>query len=597
MRFKKFASLAISAAMTMSLLTGCGGDTGSTESTSGSGSGATETKTEASGSGENDTQASGGSGQLVANHDEEYTVEFYNVAANFQGVQPGWYGKIVKDKFNLNLNIIAPQVSGDGAALYQTRCAAGNLGDLIILDNADMSECVDAGLVYDLKGIIENYPNLMKFQSQIEEFNKQMGDGSGIYAIPLEMNNNGPTDYKQLHVYTYPRMGWDMYNEAGAPDLQNLDDLLACLKKIQDAHPTNDKGDSAYAISLWKDWDSDYMECVAQLTKWYGQEVNGSVLIGTDNSISPLTDKDGAYYKMLKFLFKANQMGLVDPDSATQDWNAVVSKMQDKRIYLYWYSWQYGFWNSPARGEEGVNYVEIPVADTNLYQPSDTYYGDGRVIGVGSQVTDEQLARLMEFLDWYASPEGVQIQHAGTEGLTYTIENGKYTPTEDGLNRFSAEVKVPDELGGGNWNDGNNMINQWIVASCDINPDTGEPYSDQMWSTTIEMNQTKTTKEWTEKFGAKDDVEYLLKNNMMTVVPSINMSLAIDTTDVSLARKQCGDTIKEASWRMVFASDEADFDAQWDAMCTELDGLGYADVVAFDTEKYTPMLDARKAAQ
>ena len=59
-------------------------------------------------------------------------------------------------------------VSGDGAALYQTRCAAGNLGDLIILDNADMSECVDAGLVYDLKGIIENYPNLMKFQKQIE---------------------------------------------------------------------------------------------------------------------------------------------------------------------------------------------------------------------------------------------------------------------------------------------------------------------------------------------------------------------------------------------------------------------------------------------
>ena len=596
MRFKKFASLAVASAMTMSLLAGCG-DTG-TGSTEESGGGATEAKTEAS-SGEDKTEDSGngGGGQLAANHDEEYTVEFYNVAANFQGVQPGWYGKIVKDKFNMNLNIIAPQVSGDGAALYQTRCAAGNLGDLIILDNADASECVDSGLIKDLKGTIENYPNLWKFQSQIEQFNKQIGDGNGIYAIPLEMNNNGPTDYKQLHVYTYPRMGWDMYNEVGAPELKNLDDLLKCLQDIQKAHPTNDKGDSAYAISLWKDWDSDYMECVAQLTKWYGQEVNGSVLIGTDNSIAPLTDKEGAYYKMLKFLFQANQMGLVDPDSATQDWNAVVSKMQDKRIYLYWYSWQYGFWNSPARGEEGVNYVEIPVADTNLYQPSDTYYGDGRVLCVGSQVTDEQFARLMEFLDWYASPEGVQIQHAGTEGLTYTVENGKYTPTEDGLNRFSAEVTVPDDMGGGNWNDGNNMINQWIVASCDINPDTGEPYSDQMWSTTRKMNETKTTKEWTEKFGAADDVEYLLNNNMMTVVPSINMSLAIDTTDISLERKQCGDVIKEASWRMVFASDEADFDAQWDEMVSQLDGLGYADVVAFDTDKYQPMLDARKAAQ
>ena len=595
MRLKKVTSLALTAAMGMSLLAGCGGSSEGT--TAAATDSKTEAATESSGGGDEGTTEAASGGQLVANHDTEYTVDFYNVAANFQGVQPGWYGKIVKDKFNMNLNIIAPQVSGDGAALYQTRCASGNLGDLIILDNADMSECVDAGLVMDLNGIIQNYPNLMKFQSQIEAFNKQIGDGSGIYAIPLEMNNNGPTDYKQLHVYTYPRMGWDMYNEVGAPELKNTDDLLNCLKAIQDAHPTNDKGDPAYAISLWKDWDSNYMECVAQVTKWYGQEVNGSVLIGTDNSITPLTDKNGAYYKMLKFFFQANQMGLVDPDSATQDWNAVVSKMQDKRIYLYWYSWQYGFWNSPARGEEGVNYVEIPVADTNLYQPSDTYYGDGRVIGVGSQVSEENLARLMEFLDWYASPEGVQIQHAGTEGLTYTVENGKYVPTEDGLNRFSAEVAVPEDMGGGNWNDGNNMINQWIVASCDINPETGEPYSDQMWSSTIELNQTKTTKEWTEKFGAKDDVEYLLKNNMMTVVPSINMSLAIDDTDTSLIRNQTGDVIKEASWRMVFATDEADFEAQWDEMVAQLDGLGYADLVKFDTEKYQPMLDARKAAQ
>lgn len=111
------------------------------------------------------------------------------------------------------------------------------------------------------------------------------------------------------------------------------------------------------------------------------------------------------------------------------------------------------------------------------------------------------------------------------------------------------------------------------------------------------MNQTKTTKEWTEKFGAADDVEYLLNNKMMTVVPSINMALAIDSTDISLIRKQCGDIIKDSSWRMVFAKDDADFEAQWDAMASQLEGLGWADLVAFDTEKYGPMLEARKAAQ
>ena len=48
---------------------------------------------------------------------------------------------------------------------------------------------------------------------------------------------------------------------------------------------------------------------------------------------------------------------------------------------------------------------------------------------------------------------------------------------------------------------------------------------------------------------------------------------------------------------MVFAKDDADFEAQWDDMSAQLDGLGWEELTAFDTEKYQPMLDARKAAQ
>jgi multiple sugar transport system substrate-binding protein/putative aldouronate transport system substrate-binding protein len=48
---------------------------------------------------------------------------------------------------------------------------------------------------------------------------------------------------------------------------------------------------------------------------------------------------------------------------------------------------------------------------------------------------------------------------------------------------------------------------------------------------------------------------------------------------------------------MVFAKDDADFEAQWDAMAEQLNGLGWEDLVNFDTEKYGPMIEARKAAQ
>ncbi len=40
------------------------------------------------------------------------TVDVYDGLANYMGIQNGWFGKVVKDKFNMELNIIAPQRRG-----------------------------------------------------------------------------------------------------------------------------------------------------------------------------------------------------------------------------------------------------------------------------------------------------------------------------------------------------------------------------------------------------------------------------------------------------------------------------------------------------
>lgn len=590
MKKRILAKLLVTALAVSTVLGGCGNG-GQEKGTTDAVSSGDNSSTGGSASAEGDGQAA-----TAVSHDQELTLEVYDVASNYQGLQTGWYGKILKDKFNLVLNIIAPQVSGDGEALYQTRTAAGNLGDIVLLDNADMLECVDVGLIKDISGDIKNYPNLMKYWEQIEKFNQGIGDG--IWAIPTEMNTNGPTAYMSETVSSMPRIPWDFYTELGRPELNNLDDLLNVLADMQAAHPTNEAGDKAYGMTLWKDWDSTSIENVNQLTKWYGQEVNGSVLIGEDNSIMPLTDKDGAYYKMLKFFFKANQLGIVDPDSATQDWNTTCDKMKQKRTYLVWNNWMQGFTNSPEIGEKGANYMGMPLGDMKVFQTSDYYYGSGRVFGIGAQVSEENKLRILEFLDWLASPEGLTIQHAGTEGIIYTVnEDGKYTLTEDGYNRFTSEIMIPEDQGGGNWTDGNNQVNQWIVASIEMNPETGETFVPDLWASYLEKNNTKTTKEWRELYGAQNEVEYLKNNGMMSPVPSINMSLAIDTTDIGLIRSQCKTIVCDTSWKAIFAADEAAFDALWDDMCKQLDGFGWQDLVKFDTEKYQPVIDARKAAQ
>lgn len=577
---KKLVSLLCAVAMTVTMLAGCGGATDSGSGSSSSGGSSTV------------------SGSGSAGSEETMTLEFFDVAANYQGVQTGWFAKVVKDRFNIELNIVAPQVAGD--AIYQTRASSGNLGDILILESGQFKECVEAGLVKDISGEIGNYSNLAAFKEQIDMLNNGLeGNDGKTYGIPTEMMNSSPTSYSQDVIYSSPLLRWDLYKELGCPDIKDLDGLLDVLEQMKNNHPTNDVGDACYPLSLWPDWDGgDGMLGIAnvvQLTTWYGEKIKGSVILKPDGSFIPLTDKNGTYYKMLKFLYTANKRGLVDPDSATQDWNSACAKMSAGQVYLMWYSWQVGFWNSTDRLKDGTAFIFTPVQDQNYYTDADSYYGSGRVFAVGSQVDDAKYKKIMEFLDWYASPEGLMFQHDGIEGFNYEKGSDGRLYIKNS-NALMDNLPVPEEWGGAGYNDGNNAINQWIVSANAINPLTNETYSTNYWSTYKEETMTDMKKEWAEKFGAAEPVEYMKKNNKLVISPNVSVSLPTDSADIAVVRNQCNETVCDYSWRMIYAADDAAFDSMWDEMTTTLDGFGFQDLVKFDTDKHTIELNAKKAA-
>ncbi len=541
----------------------------------------------------------GGNNTGTNNQNKLLSLEVYDVAANFQGVQGGWFGKIIKDKFNIELNIIAPQVSGDAKALYQTRTSAGKLGDIIILDNADLQDCIKAGLIADITKDVQNSTYLKQYLEQYTVFNTGLeGNAEGkIYGLPCQITNTSPTSYSETEVYSSPMLPWDYYTEIGAPEMKNLDDLLNVLEQIQAKHPKNDAGDANYAISLWSDWDGTSIETVNQIVKWYGYEVNGSILLGVNGDMKELTDDDGAYLKMLRFFYDANKRGLIDPDSGTQDWDTACTKMKNKQVLLFWYSWQRGFWNTPDRANDRNAYIYAPVADMNFYQTSDTYYGDGRAFAVGAHLDEATKARVMQFLDWLISPEGLTYIHDGLEGYNYTVNaDGTYTLTEDGMYALMENREVPAEFGGGGYADGMSQINQWPMAGISINPNTKETYSSNYWKSYLEANKTTMTNEWSQKYGAENQVEYLISKGQLKPVPSINMILPSDSTDIALIRGQVGDLICDTSWRMIFAKDENEFKKMWSDMKVSLEGLGWKQLVEFDKAKYQKIVDARKEA-
>lgn len=594
MGFKKVLSLLLVLSfVAVTALTGCGNTAGDNKDVATAATSADSASETDSGSKTEDE------GATAISHDKQLTIDIYDVAANYQGLQSGWFDKVVKDRFNLALNILAPQVAGD--ALYQTRISSGNLGDIVLLEQTDFKDCYQNGLIKDISAEITNWSNLAGYMDQINVFNKGLpeNDAGKIYGIPCQMTNTSPTSYSQDVIYSSPLLRWDLYNAIGAPEIADLKGLLDALEAIQKIHPKNEAGDPAYAMTLWPDWDGgDNMLGIAnvvQLTTWYGEKIKGSVVLKPDGTFYKLTDKAGTYYKMLHFLYEAQQRGLVDPDSKDQDWNAVYPKITAGQVHLLWYSWQVGFWNTKEKLDNGSAFIFTPVKDQKYYADSDTYYGSGRVFGVGAGVDDEKYARIMEFLDWYASPEGLTFQHSGIEGFNYTVgADGKFTIMNE--NALMDNLPVPAEYGGGGYNDGNNAINQWIVDAISTNPNSGEPYNKDYWSTYKASIQTQMKRDWAAKFGAAEPAEWMKKNNVLLVSPNVSVSLPSDTNDVAVYRNSCGEVLEEYSWKMIFCGSDAKFDALWDEMVEQMNGNGYEDLAKFDLEKWQIELDVKNAA-
>lgn len=193
---------------------------------------------------------------------EFLTIEVFGSQSNYQGLQSGWFGKIVKDKFNMELNIIAPNVAGGGDTLYQTRSANGNLGDLILLriDQNRLRDLVQAELVLDMTEYLDGCENLKQYLPAIE-MASALADKEGLWGIPSSISLVSAMEPNEISEPTgAASLRWDLYKEAGYPEIKSLDGLLPVLAQMQELAGTSDSGKDVYAFSLFGDWDGDIMQ-------------------------------------------------------------------------------------------------------------------------------------------------------------------------------------------------------------------------------------------------------------------------------------------------------------------------------------------------
>lgn len=536
------------------------------------------------------------------------TIDVYDTQANGQGLQRGWFARKVRDKFNIQLNIITSNSELNSEATYESMRASGKLGDIIItnVDNGRLSELVREGLVLDMTPYLSKCENLNKYRQQIAVTSAFAGV-DGNFAVPSEISDFPATEPSEdFEPTNAPTLRWDLYKAAGYPEINSIEDLLPILKTMQDMAGKSDSGEDVYAFSLFGDWDGGAMQNAGALASLYGYDIQGFVLFNPQNGkTESIAKPDSLYLKMLHFLFEANQMGLVDPDSALQNYETVASKMKDGAIlYSFWPWMGESLYNSDEHLAMGKGFASVEMDDASYICWGNN--PDGRQsssIMIGGNTKDPQ--RMVDFVDWLYSDEGIECcgsptgDFRGPEGLTWeeTEDGPKLTSFgTDAFINMTNDLEVPESYGGGTWKGGVSELNFKPVDIKNLDKNSID-FSYLRWDDYKKKTATSITEDWQKHYGTDlTPIDYFKEKKLISVIPGSDWATDDYPEYIKTVEQQCRHTLVDFSWKMVFAKDENEFNELKETMLSTLVRLGFDEVIKVNTQFAKDRYEVLKAA-
>lgn len=230
-----------------------------------------------------------------------------------------------------------------------------------------------------------------------------------------------------------------------------------------------------------------------------------------------------------------------------------------------------------------------PVKDLQIYLYGCYPYGNqDSIIAVGSQSADP--ARLVDFIDWLYSEEGIMMNGAslsgaaaGSEGLTWEMHEDGPCLTDFGREALmnGGNIEVPEEYGGGTWESGTSVLNYKAVVQCEKS-ERGFHYYYELWDSVRAFDTSSLVEDWRERMNADTTMDYLQKNDMFLVAPGMLYTASVETAEQTTIRYQCKRAIQDYSWEMVFAPDRQRFEELLDEMQATVKSYGYDVILEYD---------------
>lgn len=406
---RKGIALMLAAVLTASIFTGCG----SAEETSNSNASSAETSSAQATTAETPEEVESVYGDTYPLQNAEGKVITYYTRSNavFSG-----YADYTESPFHTKLaeNVgvdIQFEFDPDGTtddSNYNLVLTRETLPDVILNEFGNATELLEDGIIIPLNDYLEKWaPNLNAYLEQNPEIKKAISTDDGtIYMFPWLRQDSWLCTFRGIAI----RQDWLEEQGLEMPtNLEELDNVAHVFKEQYGAYFATvpgwlyDGGIST-AFDTWEEYYRD------------------------DNQVVHFGPAEEGWREYMQFMNKWYEEGILDPDIASIDGTVLKTKVLNDEVGIAYTSGNnVNTWmNSLAEVGSDAKWVGVvnPVKETGgvtmLSQMDPLVTGRGAAITSSCQ--DIELA--MRMLDYAYSDDGIYYYNYGTEGETYTIENG-----------------------------------------------------------------------------------------------------------------------------------------------------------------------------
>ena len=314
---------------------------------------------------------------------------------------------------NIEGSLIIPKISA--------MMASGDLPDLFVFDDdkSTRATLIESGSVLDITDLAQtkltNWMKNEKLKFNLEFSKKYLSNGTGkLYNIP--MNNGVNSSPSELTVGANIR--WDYYKELGYPEVKDIMDVLPVLNDMVAKHPKTSDGKPAYGLAFWSDW-AIWPVAVFGFIDGYAEANNfGTIDISNEKFVSILDDTS-VFWKYTKFYNKAQQLGILDPDSYTMKETDFEAKVAAGQEYFFINGWLSKNWK--GNPDQGYSLIDTTGNSDKSYPIWGADVGVSYAISKNSKVAD----RVLDLFNYLATDDAIRMLTNGVQGQTWDLVNGK----------------------------------------------------------------------------------------------------------------------------------------------------------------------------